>query len=445
MHCKLKMFKPNSTHLANVISKKEFYSSFYIATFILAACGKSENKNEQQIYKLIDASTLDGPFGPYDRSIHFIGDSDDDNIKGSFADDKIHLGYGKNGVEALPGDDEIYLQSWGNYLNAGPGFDSLFVQLTSPETIFVDLDNYSMSQGIQSLGLKNELRLFEKIDMSNSVANVDFLSTTGLKILQLGAGDDLVSINLNLDYVDAGLGSDTIVLRSPYLQQDVKIDLDGGIISILNSENESVSISGFENVQSNGNIPVTLVGDANDNILAAGGGSDKLYGAAGNDILSGGANSDTFIFTGESVIVGLDRILDFQSGTGGDVIKFDFGGKLTSTGSSFRNIDLSIETKKTLGTNSDILLITGTTFENELQVLEKLNGDDGLYELRNQLNDTAQICLWENSEVSAVTISIIQDTMSDGDFADKIINVAELSGFNQSSFQELSLSNFDII
>lgn len=425
-------------------SKNELYSSFYIASLILTACGKSENKNEQQTYKLIEGSTLDGRFGPYESSIHFIGISGNDQIIGSSEDDEIHLGDGSNTVTGLSGDDEIHLQSWGNKLNAGPGFDTLFVQLTSSETILLDLDNNSMSQGMQSLSFNNELVLFEKIDTSKSVANFDFLSTTGLKTLLLGAGNDRVSLNQSLDFVDAGLGSDTVVLGSSYWPQEVIIDLNDGIISFRNSGNENVSIAGFENVQSIGNRPITIIGDSNDNVLAADAGFDKLYGAGGNDILIGGSNSDTFIFTEGSVATGLDRILDFQTGTGGDVIAFDFSGKLTSTGLSFRNIDLSIETKKTLGTNSDILLLTGTTFENELQVLEKLNGNAGLYEHRNQITDTAQICLWENSGSSMITISIVQDTTSDGNFADAIVNVVELSGLNQISFHELSLSNFDI-
>ena len=140
----------------------------------------------------------------------------------------------------------------------------------------------------------------------------------------------------------------------------------------------------------------------------------------------------------------MDRILDFQTGIGGDVIKINFSGNLTSTGLSFRKIDLSIETKKLLGNNSDILLLTGSTFENEIQVLEELNGAGGLFENSEQLNNTAQICLWENITENNITISIVKDVISDGNFADTILNVVELSGLNQLSFQELSMSNFDI-
>lgn len=430
------------------ISKRKYtneaYSSFCLTLLTLTACGQSDSKNVVNQYQLVQGSTMDDEFGPYNDSIQFMGISGNDTIFGSTKDDTMRLGIGNNTVSALYGDDEIHLQSWGNKLDAGPGFDTLFVQLTSLETILVDLDNNSMSQKTQSLNLNNRLQNFEKLDMTGSVANIDFLSTAGLKTLQLGAGNDRVSINQHLDFVDSGLGSDTIILGSSYSQKEVKINLEEGSISFQNSGNEDVRISGFENVESNVNVPVYLVGDANDNILVAGTGADNLYGAGGNDILVGGSNSDVFIFTEESVSAGMDRILDFQTGIGGDVIKINFSGNLTSTGLSFRKIDLSIETKKLLGNNSDILLLTGSTFENEIQVLEELNGAGGLFENSEQLNNTAQICLWENITENNITISIVKDVISDGNFADTILNVVELSGLNQLSFQELSMSNFDI-
>jgi Ca2+-binding RTX toxin-like protein len=55
--------------------------------------------------------------------------------------------------------------------------------------------------------------------------------------------------------------------------------------------------------------------------LEGGSGSDELYGGYGNDVLSGGGGPDSFFFdTALSGKKNFDKILDFVSGSGGDLI-----------------------------------------------------------------------------------------------------------------------------
>ena len=62
--------------------------------------------------------------------------------------------------------------------------------------------------------------------------------------------------------------------------------------------------------------------------LRGGGGGDRLNGGRGEDLLTGGTGSDTFQI--DRIGHGVDRIFDFEDGSGGDVLDLsavlDFGG-----------------------------------------------------------------------------------------------------------------------
>src|SRR6185437_4568330 len=65
------------------------------------------------------------------------------------------------------------------------------------------------------------------------------------------------------------------------------------------------------------NTPMTLTGNATNNIVRANGLGDTINGGAGNDTLMGGAGRDTFIVEKGN---GSDRIVDFQAGANADVV-----------------------------------------------------------------------------------------------------------------------------
>ena len=60
-----------------------------------------------------------------------------------------------------------------------------------------------------------------------------------------------------------------------------------------------------------------LLGDNGANRLDGGGGNDQLVGRGGDDVLIGGTGRDNFIFGAE---FGDDEIIDFDAGSGGDVL-----------------------------------------------------------------------------------------------------------------------------
>ena len=67
---------------------------------------------------------------------------------------------------------------------------------------------------------------------------------------------------------------------------------------------------------------VLLGGEGND-VITGESGNDQLYGSAGDDKLYGGSNTDQFVYQVGLDIQGVDTIVDFQAGAGGDYINLD--------------------------------------------------------------------------------------------------------------------------
>lgn len=124
-------------------------------------------------------------------------------------------------------------------------------------------------------------------------------------------GDVLVDLSTEKFSVD-GVSE---VLRAGDLSAVVRVDAEeltgGGLVFVGAAADE------------------TVIGSDGDDDLDGGDGLDMLYGGVGDDrltggydidVLSGGAGSDTFVF--DAWANGLDGIVDFMPGTGGDVLDF---------------------------------------------------------------------------------------------------------------------------
>ena len=419
-------------------------STISLFPLILVACGSSNTTNPSEANKFIEGSSGNDLIGPFESPLWFKSNGGNDHILGSPKDDMIHLESGRNKVETYGGDDKIYLNSWGSQLDAGIGDDILYIELHTSYDIVIDTQSEIIYRENLLSSFNNEIKAFESVDAGESSSNFNIISTDGIHTIKTGTGDDAVLVSNYTVDLDGGEGSDTLIFESSGFNEVQIINLGDGIYQ-SQSGREAGTLVNFENVEIVGNNETTLIGDQNENRLSGGNGIDRIIGNGGSDVLNGGGGRDYFVFKSGLGSSSADRILDFNAGNGGDVLQLDYDGALTSTGFSFRSIDLSSGGKKTLGNNTDILLLRGEKYLSEEQVLENLNGLNGLEEQYSQFQKSVQICLWESQLSDGLNVSIISDTKIDALFANDIFTIAHLSDLGQINYSEFSATNFEIL
>lgn len=105
----------------------------------------------------------------------------------------------------------------------------------------------------------------------------------------------------------------------------------------------------------------TLLGDDLNNYLFGGADNDNITGDLGADTLRGGAGQDTFVYNRWNE--GLDTILDFTAGVGGDVLYFNDSGplELHPNGAGFFDSPLVYsegQSTDQVTTNANVIVIT---------------------------------------------------------------------------------------
>jgi Ca2+-binding RTX toxin-like protein len=137
-----------------------------------------------------------------------------------------------------------------------------------------------------------------------------------------GRGNDVLSGDAGDDVLNGGAGNDQLFGRAG---ADTLLGGPGNDVLQGNAGPDQLT-GGPGNDQ--------LFGNLGPDILRGGPGNDLLDGGPGPDTLVGGGGSDTFRIT--AIGPGVDRVLDFQDGPGGDVLGLnevlDFGpGDLASS------------------------------------------------------------------------------------------------------------------
>jgi Ca2+-binding RTX toxin-like protein len=188
-------------------------------------------------------------------------------------------------------DQSLMINNTGQISTATPDCEAIIGLFGGSNTII----NRGTIEGGIALGVKSDL-----YDGRGGVVTGPVYMGHGNDTAYGGAGDETFITENGTNFLDAGGGTDTLIVVAPSTvdlrvterQQTSEASWD----IIRNVENLSGSIFSDRFI---GNIAAnTLTGNDGNDTLDGYDGNDLLSGGAGNDLIVGGAGSDTAVFTG---------------------------------------------------------------------------------------------------------------------------------------------------
>jgi Ca2+-binding RTX toxin-like protein len=264
-----------------------------------------------------------------------VGGEDNDTLSGGDGHDTLEGGLGSDKLIGGGGNDVLVADETDALIDGGTGRDK--VQFAAEVTTV---------SGTPKLSDK-ELVNVEVVEITNiGDASYDFSAQTESLTIKGDVGNDTIIGGKSVDQLYGGDGDDVLVAR------DTDARIDGGAgedtvefvtaVSVRNLSDfdlvgiETVAITSKGNARYDFSVQTeslkidggtgkdTVIGGIGSDSITGGGGADSLSGGAGNDTitggvgndtLTGGRGADTFVFEATALGNGVDRILDFVSGT----------------------------------------------------------------------------------------------------------------------------------
>ena len=198
---------------------------------------------------------------------------------------------------------------------------------------------------------------------------------SGLDTVYAGEGDDIIFIDALGDYIDGGLGYDTLTIVGALLREPLTADLRQGNIVINNNiTGIQTELNSIENLNFANVAPLTIYTSIDDNIIETGPAGDKITLVAGNDIVN--ANEGNDIIT---ILSGSHQI---NLGEGGDITSFSSGFQKINGGLGSDTIEFVSPQKTQL--TIDVVsgeLRSSSSILAEFEQIEKfqINGGPGIF------------------------------------------------------------------
>ncbi len=369
-----------------------------------------------------------------------IGNSLNNNIKGSNLDDILDGGLGNDTISAGDGDDVIFAGQGTDTIDGGAGEDIIgaeasFSLLSGLVKNVEDIDLLDVVGAISATGnnanntlngnhLNNTLignggnDILDGWYYSTSYASASDKST-GDDILKGGAGNDIYRIDSASDQVIEDSvttgGIDTVQYKGAVAVANSSYTLTNGVENLTMLGN---LISGIGN-----NLNNIIIGGTEANILKGGYGDDYLDGGSGIDNFEGGYGDDTYVVDNAS------EIITEKAGQGNDWVQ-SAGIALDLNTSNWGG---SIENAKLTGTSN--LSLTGSSANNILignGGANVLDGHDGIDTLQGGGGDDIYY-------VNSTTDFLIEDSGT-GSGTDTIQSAVNFSLASLLNFENLSLS-----
>ena len=224
------------------------------------------------------------------------------SIVGNAQDNSIYAGKSGGTYKGGIGDDTLYSGAGDDMLYGGAGQDTFVYATGNGNDIIKDYregqDLLKISAGMISGTMTNDGNLVLEVG-SGSLTLENVLDKT---------------IQISDSNGDFSVSSEQIILGSNY-----KGTMDTDIY------HESITtVDGRASVEE-----ISIIGNAQDNIIYAGKAGGTLTGGVGNDTLYGGDGNDTFVYDGKGndVIKNYDEGKDVLKITNGTIASTEFGGK----------------------------------------------------------------------------------------------------------------------
>jgi Ca2+-binding RTX toxin-like protein len=290
----------------------------------------------------------------------------DDSLAGGAGVDYLEGGAGSDTMRGGTGDDTFIVTDAGDkVIEAVVGGTDDIVLAGVDYTLAANVERLYIFDGTHFVGNKGDNTIINGTEHAVSIdggAGNDVLwSLQAESTLIGGAGDDYYIFSSHDDVVveAAGGGDDTIEawhdidLGGFTNIENLVLGIGGGTTATGNAFDNKITGNAGANVLygldgndtldggtnsgggvSNndslygGNGDDRLEGWVGSDVLEGGDGNDTLVAGFGTDQLTGGAGSDTFaVGTTGGIVGGVDRVIDFQVGAGGD--RLDLGDLLT--------------------------------------------------------------------------------------------------------------------
>lgn len=223
---------------------------------------------------------------------------------------------GNNFVSGLGANDVVFVDEGGDTVDGGAG-DRDQLRFVNPGLANLEVDlvnNTTNADGVAGQTFNNEWISTFGLNSDDTIigsAVSEFADLgNGNDVIDMGGGDDGISVTDGGDDIDGGAGFDVLNLSA--ITDDINADVAAGTFQV--GAGPVTSLANVERILGGiGNDSLRSGNDAS--VLEGGDGNDQLVGGAGGDTLLGGDGNDTF-FTRS----GSDRV---EGGDGSDFVSID--------------------------------------------------------------------------------------------------------------------------
>jgi len=300
------------------------------------------------------------------------GDGDDtlnggagvDTLEGGAGKDKLYGGAGNDVLNGGAGDDLLDGGAGNDVMTGGIGNDVYVVDSVGDRVIELagqGTDEVRTMLAACMLGDNVENLTYNGTGFftgtGNALANVLTAGNGGSR-LSGGAGDDTLNGGAGADHLDGGAGADRMVGgggNDIYVADDYRdtvVELPGGgTDEIRTALGAFVLTDNVENLTYTGTGMFQALGNALDNVMTGGPGSNRMLGGAGNDTLIGGNSADVLDGgTGaDRMVGGGGNDIYFVDNVGDQVVENAGGGIDTAYSSITYTLSANVENLQLFG------------------------------------------------------------------------------------------------